>query len=173
MVQIKANMLLILLAGTALAMPAKTPANNAASPGKTVQCTTDGKKIKIPENIAKDIAKKAPSGSQFVEDECTEKPEFSTFSSYPHQYHNGDPFDWDNHVCNSENVALLEFPIKDDNPAEMYPWKGMPRGDGKKPEKMKNIPCRVVYSATDGHYCGVMCHNSMEEGGEKGFHKCT
>lgn len=142
----------------------------------------DGKTIKIPENAAKEIAKKAPSGAQFLKDPETRKSKHRTPTNYPHHYGNGEELKWDNQACNSKNVKtqLLEFPLLEGSPTELYDWnpsKGKEtkgKNDKRKITKETGHPCRVVYSATDGHYCGVMCHPSMDpEKDSSVFKKCS
>lgn len=129
-------------------------------PMKTLQCTVDGKTAKIHEDAAKQLAKTAPAGK-----------DIQTKSSYPHIYENSDEIKWENRACNSKNVKTHEFPI--DETGRMYPWNGVWIGNTLVTKKEDPGPCRVVYSETDRHYCGVMCHKSMKPEGEKGFNKCT
>ncbi|KAJ5655896.1 hypothetical protein N7507_007846 [Penicillium longicatenatum] len=156
---IKANVLFALLAGSALAIPAKEP-TSSHNTGRTLKCTVDGKTAKIHEDAAKQIAKTAPAGK-----------DINTKSSYPHIFENYDKIQWDNHACNSIKVKTLEFPI--DETGRLYPWNGVWIGDTLVEKKKEPGPCRVVYSETDGHFCGVMCHKSMKAEGDQGFDKCT
>lgn len=135
--------------------------DNANINPKILTCTVDCKEARISENAAKHIAKTAPAGK-----------DIHTKSSYPHIFENhGDAIKWDNQACNSPKVKTLEFPI--DETGEMYPWSGVYIGNTLVAKKQEPGPCRVVYSETDRHYCGVMCHDSMEDKSNKIFNKCT
>lgn len=112
------------------------------------------------EGAAKKLAKIGPSGNTF-----------KTYSGYPHEFSNSDEISWDSSACNSDKVTTLELPIFSNG--DVYQWNGSgSKGKGSTPSTKKPDPgrCRVVYSESDGHYCGVMCHN---DGDEKGFKKCT
>ncbi|CAL5870451.1 uncharacterized protein PFLUO_LOCUS4688 [Penicillium psychrofluorescens] len=116
--------------------------------GDRLTCTVDGKLVFFSNAAAAQLAKVAPSGEGL-----------KTATNYPHEFQNfGGEITWDNQACNSDSVRTLEFPIAPDG--SMYPWNVKPKADPG--------DCRVVYSMTDGHYCGVMCHRT----GGKGFNKC-
>lgn len=116
----------------------------------------DGKRVSFSEDYAKKLAKQAPSGKNI-----------HTASGYPHIFQNLDHIQWDNKACISPKVKTLEFPILEGKNPKMYPWNKKPRAEPG--------PCRVVYSETDGHYCGVMCHKDRKanDDDQKGFNKCT
>ena len=74
-------------------------------------------------------------------------------------------------------MKTLEFLI--DETGYMYSWTGVWISNTLVDKKKKPGPCRVVYSETDGHYCGVMCHkeyNDVEGQSstelDKGFELC-
>ncbi|KAL2004514.1 hypothetical protein VTN00DRAFT_3399 [Thermoascus crustaceus] len=153
MVPIKVKFFLALLVGTALATPLATPVE---ARDRRLTCTVAGKKVSFSEDYAKSLAKKAPSGKNI-----------HTASGYPHEFQNLDHIKWDNKACMSKNVKTLEFPILEGKNPKMYPWNKRPREEPG--------PCRVVYSETDGHYCGVMCHKDRKPNGDdqKGFNRCV
>lgn len=132
------------------------PTNRPFEP-QTLVCKTDGDKKSISEDHAKKLYKKAPSGK-----------DVKTKSGFPHIFNNREGIKWDNKACNSKKVKTLEFPIFEGNNPPMFEWKE------KKPSKEPGA-CRVVYSETDSHYCGVMCHESQKSSKpeDRKFAKCT
>ncbi|KAH8680439.1 Ribonuclease/ribotoxin [Ilyonectria robusta] len=99
---------------------------------------------------------------------------YPTRSGYPHEFSNfGGTIKFDDTACNSKKrpVKIYEFPIyqraSEGHEASHYD------ANKKKDEQPGPGECRVVFTAENGHLCGVMCHKSMTPGGDQAFIKCT
>ncbi|KAF7551739.1 hypothetical protein G7Z17_g4795 [Cylindrodendrum hubeiense] len=98
---------------------------------------------------------------------------YPTKSGYPHEFGNFGGIQFDDSACNSKRspVKIFEFPIfqrsSEGHQASHYD------ANKKKDEQEGPGPCRVVFTAENGHLCGVMCHKSMTPGGDQAFIKCT
>lgn len=98
---------------------------------------------------------------------------YPTKSGYPHEFSNFGDIKFDDTACNSKkrHVEIYEFPIYQ----RSSEGTGALHYDANKSKSDQPGPgeCRVVFTAENGHLCGVMCHKSMTPGGDQGFVKCT
>ncbi|KAG4273081.1 hypothetical protein FPRO04_09918 [Fusarium proliferatum] len=98
---------------------------------------------------------------------------YPTKSGYPHEFSNFGDIKFDDTACNSKKrpVKIYEFPIYQ----RSSEGTGAVHYDANKSKSDQPGPgeCRVVFTAENGHLCGVMCHKSMTPGGDQGFIKCT
>ncbi|KAF2666549.1 hypothetical protein BT63DRAFT_457498 [Microthyrium microscopicum] len=153
------------MVGTSTLLLAIGAANIASAAAlASVSCTLgSGKqteKLSFDLTYAQNLAKRSPSGKNI-----------HTASNYPHVFQNFDGIKWPNAACNSKKVNVLEFPIlekKGNKDPPDYAWNKKPKQDPG--------PCRIVYSETDGHFCGIMCHkvrdSSTGNDSDKGFNLC-
>ncbi|KAF5252558.1 hypothetical protein FANTH_2452 [Fusarium anthophilum] len=99
---------------------------------------------------------------------------YPTKSGYPHQFNNFGNIKFDDTACNSKKhpVKIYEFPIFQRS-SEGTGAVHFDPNKSKSDQTNKPGECRVVFTAENGHLCGVMCHRSMTPGGDQGFDKCT